>query len=81
MRRELVDACSCLEAENIDVKVLSGKRKTVLTRKLAGDGNAVLANEERLLLHCLVRLQTHFVHFDEAIIRRSHEFQSLFGGR
>jgi len=34
---KLIDACSSLEAEDIDVKVLACKRKTVLPRKLASD--------------------------------------------
>jgi len=35
MGLELVDAGSCLEAEDVDVKILSSHGKTVLARELA----------------------------------------------
>ena len=81
MGGKLIDACSSLEAEDIDVKVLACKRKTVLSRKLTSDWDAIFANEERFLLDCLVCLQTYLIHFDKSVICGCDKLQSFVSGR
>lgn len=53
---ELVDASSSLEAEDVDVKVLSSNSKTVLARELACTWNTTIENEEWFLLSNLISL-------------------------
>lgn len=61
MRNKLVDASSCLEAENVDVVVVTCQCKALFSGHLAGSRDSTLANEETFATHELVFLGVYFV--------------------
>lgn len=75
---ELLDACSSLEAEDIDGIILPCQSERLLAWELTGHRYSTLTNKECLAASEGICLDVHFVHLYESVRRSNYKFERVW---